>query len=170
MKEISTLGLMLVMSVAAAHATEPPGTATYSSGQPQVLSTEPLGPRHSGMDDFRSSPHEGYPNTSHGYPHYDLPGQHYGIWFRPHPFGMSKNERCRTPAPWRPRGFGNLFARPSTPYRMDYNRYQVSGATMYGPSYYVRQPDPRCRCHEKNCPGCNCCKGLFARSPENCEQ
>jgi hypothetical protein len=99
-----------------------------------------------GMDQMRQYPHPG-PEwaATHGYPNYDHPDHHFGIWFRSQAWGLTKTERCAIPNPWRPRGFGNLFARPSTSHRMDYNRpYLIDPYSSYGPSYYVRQPDPRC--------------------------
>lgn len=99
-----------------------------------------------GMDRYRQYPHPG-PQwaATHGYPNYDYPDHLYGIWFRSQAWGLTHQERCGIPDPWRPRGFGNLFARPTTPHRMDYNRrVLIDPYTAYGPSYYVRQPDPRC--------------------------
>jgi hypothetical protein len=99
-----------------------------------------------GMDQIRQYPHPA-PDwaATHGYPNYDLPDHHFGVWFRSQAWGLTKTERCAIPAPWRPRGLGNLFARPSTSHRMDYHRYVLIDPTSgYGPSYYVRQPDPNC--------------------------
>ena len=54
-----------------------------------------------------------------------------------------------SPTPFKPRGYGNLFARPSTSHRMDYSRpYLIDPYSEYGPSYYVRQPDPNCCCRD----------------------
>ncbi|MCA9071041.1 MAG: hypothetical protein KDA84_19070 [Planctomycetaceae bacterium] len=99
-----------------------------------------------GMDLYRQYPHPG-PQwaATHAYPNYDYPDNLYGIWFRSQAWGLTQRERCGVPDPWRPRGFGNLFARPSTPHRMDYHRrVLIDPHTGYGPSYFVRQPDPRC--------------------------
>lgn len=108
----------------------------------------PLGPiaQPTGMDQMRLYPYPGPPGApTHGYPNYDVPDRHFDIWFRPQFWGVTKRERCAIPDPWRPRGFGNLFARPSTSHRMDYHRYVlVDALTGYGPSYYLRQPDQRC--------------------------
>jgi len=98
-----------------------------------------------GMDQIREYPHPG-PQwaATHGYPNYDLPDWHFGVWFRSQAWGLTKRERRAIPDPWRPRGLGNLFARPSTTHRMDYNRpYLTHPHTEYGPSYYLRQPDQR---------------------------
>lgn len=106
-----------------------------------------------GMDVYRQYPHPG-PEwaATHGYPNYDYPDHLFGQWFRSQAWGLTQRERCGIPAPWRPRGLGNLFARPSTPHRMDYNRrILIDPHTGYGPSYYVRQPDPNCCA--RNCEG-----------------
>lgn len=95
-----------------------------------------------------------------GYRHYDYPGYRYGVWYRPHRFGWGIAERC-APAPFRPRGYGNLFNEPSTCYRMDYNRYVLKNhRTDYGPAYYFRSIDQRCPDydhsdhHRPDCDGC----------------
>jgi hypothetical protein len=108
----------------------------------------PVGPitQPTGMDQIRDYPHPG-PEwaATHGYPNYDLPSRHFDIWFRSQAWGLTKRERCAIPDPWRPRGFGNLFARPSTSHRMDYHRYVLADPLSgYGPSYYQRLPDQRC--------------------------
>ena len=117
---------------------------------------EPLDPGHgpgwgvqgppTGMDQIRQYPHPG-PEwaATHGYPNYDLPDRHFDVWFRSQAWGLTKRERCAIPDPWKPRGFGNLFARPVTSHRMDYNRpVLVYPYSEYGPSYFVREPDPEC--------------------------
>lgn len=113
--------------------------AGYGDG----FAAEPL---PTGMDQIRQYPHPG-PEwaATHAYPNYDFPDHLFGIWFRSQAWGLTKRERCGNPDPWRPRGYGNLFARPTTPHRMDYNReVLVDPCTGYGPSYFVRQPDPNC--------------------------
>ncbi len=108
----------------------------------------PFGPqvRPTGMDQMRQYPHPAPPwAATHGYPNYDHPDHHFGIWFRSQAWGLTKRERCAFPEPFRPRGYGNLFARPTTSHRMDYSRPVLADeGSQYGPSYYVRQPDPRC--------------------------
>ncbi len=108
----------------------------------------PVGPvaQPTGMEQIRIYPHPGPPQAAtHGFPNYDLPNWHFDIWFRPKAWGLTKRERCAIPDPWRPRGYGNLFARQSTAHRMDYHRYVlVDRLTGYGPSYYLLKPDQRC--------------------------
>ncbi|MBW3540222.1 MAG: hypothetical protein KY476_08125 [Planctomycetes bacterium] len=94
-------------------------------------------------------PHTGGPEEpSVGHPHYDRSMERYGGWYRPKAFGLKAWQRCTQPLPWRPRGYGNLLARPFTCYRMDYDPYVLSHhETEYGPSYYLRKPDQMCRDH-----------------------
>jgi hypothetical protein len=99
-----------------------------------------------GMDRIRKYYHPG-PEwaASHGYPNYDWPNRHFDVWFRSRFWGLTKRERCAIPDPWKPRGYGNLFARPNTSHRMDYNRpVLVCPYSDYGPSYYLREPDHEC--------------------------
>lgn len=106
-----------------------------------------------GMDQIRDYPHPG-PEwaATHGYPNYDWPDRHFDVWFRSQAWGLTKRERCAIPDPWKPRGLGNLFARPVTSHRMDYNRpVLVCPHSEYGPSYYLREPDPECCV--RNCDG-----------------
>lgn len=127
------------------------GREAYPAAMPGQVSG--YGAGSSGMDLYRQYPHPG-PQwaATNGYPNYDYPDHLYGVWFRSQAWGSTHRERCAIPTPWRPRGFGNLFARPSTPHRMDYNRrVLIDPYSSYGPSYYVRQPDPRCCV--RNCDG-----------------
>jgi len=112
--------------------------------------TEPTAPPFRDTE-FGSHPHFGQPHDGgRGYRHYSLPAYRYDIWYRPRGFGMGIAERC-SPAPFRPKGYGNLFNEPSTCYRMDYSRYALKNyATDYGPSYYRRQPDQRCPDYDKS--------------------
>ncbi|GAB4146683.1 MAG: hypothetical protein Tsb009_19480 [Planctomycetaceae bacterium] len=111
--------------------------------------------------DYGHLPHEGDGESpAQGYPHYDHPSKRYGHFYRPKAFGRGVEERC-APSPFRPRGYGDLFNEPTTCYRMDYHRFTLkNGSSLYGPSYYRRQPDPRCAEYdytEKYRPGCNAC-------------
>jgi hypothetical protein len=113
---------------------------------------------------FRDSTLGAHPHAGHqfnggiGYPHYDHPPYRYDIWYRPHAFGYGRVERC-APSPFRPRGFGDLFAEPSTCYRMDYSRYALKNyGTEYGPSYYRRRASETCDTYDhsdKHRPGCD---------------
>lgn len=75
------------------------------------------------------------------HPRYEEPSRYYDVWYRPSAFGRSARERFR-PEPFTPRGYGNLFAAPAAPYRIDYHRYVLeSPYSPYGPSYYRRSKD-----------------------------
>ena len=91
----------------------------------------------------RQFPHSGNA-CSVGFPHYDLPQEHYGVWYRPRAMGLQRPQRC-APDDWNPRGFGNLFARPCASHRMEYMPYLLtSNRSVYGPAYLAIQPDPHC--------------------------
>lgn len=102
------------------------------------------------MSTYAEQPHPGDPlDPSVGQPHYDAPFWHYGHWFRPKAATLTALQRCACPDPFRPRGFGNLFARPCSPYRMEYDPYVIMDErNQYGPSYFVRPPDQRCWDHK----------------------
>jgi hypothetical protein len=95
--------------------------------------------------EFGAGPHPGPPTApSRGYSHYDFPSERHGIWYRPKSFGLGKAERC-SPGPFRPRGYGSLFNRATTCYRMDYHPYIAESVEgRFGPAYYRRLPDPHC--------------------------
>lgn len=122
----------------------------------QERAESPMVPQEAGFGEtapiFRDSiygdrPHYGEPDApAFGHPHYELPSRRYGIWYRPRDFGLGRAERCQ-PSDFRPRGYGNLFNRPSTCYRMDYRPYVMQETvSRFGPSYYRQQPDGRCTC------------------------
>jgi len=101
---------------------------------------------------FRDSPYGRHPHIAtpndpaYGHPHYDCPSRYHGIWYRPRSFGLGSRQRCR-PALFRPRGYGNLFNRPCTAYRLDYQAYTLQKPdSRFGPAYYYRQKDARCAC------------------------
>lgn len=99
------------------------------------------GPGYAAPLPYRSSelavdPHCGDYSPSRGYLHYDCPSQHYGLWHRPSSFGRGPGERC-APQMWNPRGYGNLFAESSEPYRMDYTPYVLHDpCSKEGPAYH----------------------------------
>jgi hypothetical protein len=97
---------------------------------------------------YAEHPNPGDPLApSVGQPHYDAPFWHYNHWFRPRAATVTADHRCRCPDPFRPRGFGNLFARSCSPHRMEYDPYViVDERNQYGPSYFVLPPDQRCWC------------------------
>ncbi len=147
------IGGWLLLAVATPHlVAQTPADAAYQGTSPDLprgyALPMPSGPRSvpTGMDEIRQYPYPGPEFApTHGYPNYDLPNRFFGVWFLPRFWGLTKWERCAQAAPFKPRGFGNLFARPSTSHRMDYRRpYIFDSYTEYGPSYYVRQPDPNC--------------------------
>ncbi len=77
-------------------------------------------------------------------PFYALPSHHYTGWYRPRAIGRDQYARC-TQDSFRPRGFGNLFARQWNERRVDYGPYRVRDwHTPYGPAYYTLAPDERC--------------------------
>ncbi|WP_166819911.1 hypothetical protein [Thalassoroseus pseudoceratinae] len=142
---VATVMMMAVNSVQAAEPIPPAMPA--------------VGPIGNGYDYYREYPNQGYPPSAEaGHPNYDLPKKHYDVWYRPKLFGWTKSLRCAKKDTFRPRGFGRLFVEPDTPKRMDYHRavltQPVSG---YGPSYYYRTPDQRCKCE------C-CCEDCFSDS------
>ncbi len=145
-------GLLLLAATTPHLAAQPPVDNSYqamSSNLPEgYVLPMPPGPRSkpTGMDEIRQYPYPGPEFApTHGYPNYDLPNRFFGLWFLPKAWGLTKRERCSLADPFKPRGYGNLFARPSTSHRMDYRRpYIFDSYTTYGPSYYVRQPDPNC--------------------------
>ena len=102
-------------------------------------------PQVNGFDQYRRSPDPGLPvSPGYGYKHFAGPQRNYTNWYRPRAATRSHCVRCE-PAPWRPRGFGNLFNRPCDNYRMEYTPYVINGHySVYGPSYLRRAPDPRC--------------------------
>ena len=95
--------------------------------------------------EYGAGPHPGMEEApSRGYSHYDYPSERHGIWYRPKSFGLMMPQRC-APSPFRPRGYGDLFNRPVTCYRMDYHPYIVENTdNRFGPAYYRRQYDPHC--------------------------
>lgn len=113
--------------------------AGYENDRPEVI-----------QPPFRISPWGDFPHyglqddPGQGHLHYDHRSRHYGHWYQPKQFGLTIVERCSAPL-FRPRGYGNLFNRPSNCYRMDYHRYVLKDhRSDYGPSYYHNLPDPRC--------------------------
>lgn len=110
-----------------------------------------------GYAQIRSTPDLGAPGSAgNGFHHFSMPFDKYTSWYRPRAATLTKYQRC-APAPFRPRGFGNLFARPCDGYRMEYEPYTLQDApSKYGPSYIARMPDPRCNdcCHGQD--ECEC--------------
>jgi hypothetical protein len=114
-----------------------------------------------GYAPYRAAPDYGAGTESAGAAHYELPAHHYSTWYRPKPHEIHKSYRC-LPAPWRPRGYGNLFYRRQG-YRMDYAAYRLSDPrTQYGPAYYPTGANETCDCHEgkswQHCGHCQRCR------------
>ncbi|MDG1894966.1 MAG: hypothetical protein P8J37_08660 [Fuerstiella sp.] len=99
-----------------------------------------------GYDQFRQYPDPGCPGSpAYGFKHFPSPTPSYTTWHRPKSSTWTRGVRC-VPQKFRPRGFGNLFARPCDPFRMEYTPYSVTeNASKYGPSYILNQPDQRCQ-------------------------
>ena len=97
----------------------------------------------------RSAPNYGAPGSAgSGFHHYSAPMHRYTNWYRPKASTLTQGQRCE-PDAFRPRGFGNVFARPCDSFRMDYEPYAIGDkASEYGPSYILRAQDPRCECCE----------------------
>jgi len=102
-----------------------------------------------GFKSWQAAPEYGLPGSAApGAQHYTLPMHHYTNWYRPRAATLTAAQRCEA-QPFRPRGFGNLFARPCDGYRMEYKPYTLSDdRSQYGPVYITRQPDPRCDQHD----------------------
>ena len=104
-----------------------------------------------GYAQIRSTADLGAPGSAgNGFNHFANPFDRYTTWYRPRAASLTKYQRCE-PESFRPRGFGNLFARPCDGYRMEYEPYGLDDAhSKYGPSYFARMPDPRCDdcCHD----------------------
>lgn len=117
-----------------------------------------------GFDQYRREPDLGSGSSpSYGYKHFPHPLNMFGTWYRPRASTLTKAQRC-APEPFRPRGFGNQFARPCDSFRMEYSPYLLKeNRTEYGPSYLLRAPDQRCeecgkcgKCNKYNT--CNECR------------
>jgi hypothetical protein len=98
---------------------------------------------------YADHPHPGEPEApSIGQPHYPQPFWRYTHWYRPKAANLTAFIRCTCPDPFRPRGYGNLFAQPCIPYRMEYDPYVIiDERNQYGPSYFVRHPNQFCSSH-----------------------
>lgn len=103
---------------------------------------------YNGYSQVRPAPDLGAPGSAgSGFHHFPLPFDKYTTWYRPRAASLTQYQRCE-PAPFRPRGFGNLFARPCDGFRMEYEPYSMGDEnSKYGPSYMARMPDPRCEDH-----------------------
>ena len=112
-----------------------------------------------GFAQIRSNPDLGAPGSAgNGFHHFSMPFDKYTSWYRPRAATLTNYQRC-APDQFRPRGFGNLFARPYDGYRMEYEPYMLADLpSKYGPSYIARMPDPRCNscCHGQDECECEC--------------
>lgn len=141
----------LAVFVLAILATQVPGAADEESVPPEQIATvsstssQPGGFAQNGFDQYRRSPDIGSPHSAgFGFKHFALPFQNYTLWHRPKAATLTKCQRC-TPELFRPRGTGNLFARPCDSFRMEYTPFMLrQKESQYGPSYILRREDPRC--------------------------
>ncbi|GAB5440433.1 MAG: hypothetical protein Fues2KO_07820 [Fuerstiella sp.] len=117
----------------------------------QIIHGEATVARYNGYDRYRRQPDTGAPGSpAYGFKHFPAPMHAFTTWYRPRAATLTAAQRC-APQPFRPRGFGNLFARPCDPFRMEYNPHVLSqGHSTYGPSYLLRMCDPRCDDCDKN--------------------
>ena len=112
---------------------------------------------YNGYADIRATPDLGAPGSAgSGFHHFSMPFDKYTQWYRPRAASLTAYQRCE-PDAFRPRGFGNLFARPCDGYRMEYEPYMLGdGPSKYGPAYIARMPDPRCAHCDSRTGDCNC--------------
>ena len=105
-----------------------------------------------GYSQFRPSPDLGAPGSAeNGFHHFPLPFDKYNTWYRPRAATLTQYQRCE-PAPFRPRGFGNLFARPCDGFRMEYEPYSLGDEnSKYGPAYFGHMPNQQCNDHCTHC-------------------
>lgn len=97
-------------------------------------------------------------SAGNGFSHFSLPMDRYTNWYRPRAATLTQYQRC-APDSFRPKGLGNLFARPCDGYRMDYEPYSLSdGMSKYGPAYLARMPDPRCPDCDPTADDCEDCE------------
>lgn len=98
-----------------------------------------------GYDQYRQSPDMGAPGSpAYGFKHFPSPMRAFTTWYRPRAATLTKAQRCAE-EPFRPKGFGNSFARPCDPFRMEYTPYVLNDScSKYGPTYLLRAADPRC--------------------------
>jgi len=143
--------ITLVVAVAAtlrttASGQENAGTPTSVASHSEVVSTSITPPStFNGFDQYRQVPDLGAPGSAgHGFFHFSGPLDRFTTWYRPRAATLTPYQRC-APDSFRPRGYGNLFARPCDGYRMEYSPYKLMNTqSQYGPSYIARMPDPRC--------------------------
>ena len=98
-----------------------------------------------GFDEFRQQPDLGAPGSpGSGFKHFPFRMHMFTTWHRPRAATLTKRQRC-APEAFRPRGYGDLFARPCDSFRMEYTPHVLSNPnSQYGPSYILRQGDERC--------------------------
>ena len=98
-----------------------------------------------GFDQYRQYPDPGAPGSAaYGFKHFPAPMNVFNTWYRPKAATTSRAARC-APDVFRPRGYGNLFARHCDPFRMEYTPYMLRDqASKYGPSYMLVPRDERC--------------------------
>jgi len=187
----SAVFLLTANTVAFAQVPAAPAPAPDTAPMPAIQVVPQLAPAEGdlpGPENFIVAPEiEVFSPSSNGAgpmaPFFRMPTNQYTGWYRPRAAERDTAVRCQ-PADFRPRGFGNLFARTPGGRRLDYRPYSLSDwRSPYGPAYYELAPDQRCEgCHSKGRSGlfgngtcgtcghaggdCNCddggiCGGLF---------
>lgn len=103
-------------------------------------------PGGNGYDQYRQQPDSGSPSSpAHGFKHFMAPLHAFSTWYRPRAATLTSHQRCAE-EPFRPRGYGNLFAKQCDPFRMEYSPYTLGDScSKYGPSYLIRMRDARCQ-------------------------
>ena len=137
--------IAIIITQTRTHAQEspvPPETTKAVSATAQVPSQQCV---ENGFDGYRQQPDAGSPGSpAYGFKHFPLSMHMFTEWHRPRAATLTKCQRC-APDSFRPRGFGNLFARPCDSFRMEYAPHVIDAPqSTYGPAYIYRQPDPRC--------------------------
>ncbi len=131
----------------------------HSRGYAQLNSVTPEATTQyygvNGYDQYRQYPGPGDPGSpAYGFKHFPSPMFSFTRWYRPRAATLTKDVRC-APDSFRPRGYGNLFARPCDPFRMEYTPSTLDDLqSKYGPSYILRAPDERC----DDCGHCGHCR------------
>ena len=115
------------------------------SPAPAPVTVESLDFSFDGFKPWQAFPEYGMPGSAAPCAkHFPLPMHHYTNWYRPRAATLTEAQRCEA-QPFRPRGYGDLFARPCDGFRMEYQPYTLNDErSQYGPVYIARQPDPRC--------------------------
>ena len=98
-----------------------------------------------GFDQYRQQADLGAPcSPGYGFKHFPFSMHMFTSWHRPKAATLTRAQRCAAD-PFRPRGFGHLFARPCDSFRMEYTPHVLEASqSQYGPAYLYRAADQRC--------------------------